>query len=320
MSETNTPAAEEVPWPEPPRTDTFPGTRFSTVHGDTEGSLTGDAQGGDQRIVPDAALNAPDGPGGLVFAAYGDADTIEDMAAGGADTLTAVAGRLALSGDARFIWDEATGGDDVLRGNAPRAVLVGDAAALWGSASGGDDTVAAGGGIGARPNSFNELYGDAGALAGAAQGGDDRLEGGGSYPGSENLLYGDGFALLDLAAGGNDTLVGGQNALNEMWGDAAVVAAGAGRGSDVFVIGPFGGVNIIHDFQPGRDVIDLSGFAARGIRSLDDLLGLAEFGPEGMRVVFSISGDPDIAPGLLENSLKVFGYGAPRAEDFVFGA
>ncbi|HZF75991.1 MAG TPA: hypothetical protein VE033_09180, partial [Acetobacteraceae bacterium] len=125
--------------------------------------------------------------------------------------------------------------------------------------------------------------------------------------------------LGESALGGDDTLVGGKYAWNEMWGDAAVVAEGASRGRDVFVVGPSSGITIIHDFEPGRDRIDLSGFAPRGIRSLEDLLSLAESEPEAFRVVFAILGSPDVSPGRTEISLKVFGYDAPRAEDFIFG-
>src|SRR3982750_973647 len=81
------------------------------------------------------------------------------------------------------------------------------------------------------------------------------------------LLYGDGESLGGHSQGGDDVLIGGRE-VDLMWGDAATVAATAGTGADRFALSPLNGHDEIMDYQPGKDVIALTGF---GFANFQDL-------------------------------------------------
>jgi hypothetical protein len=54
-----------------------------------------------------------------------------------------------------------------------------------------------------------------------------------------------------------------------MWGDADIMDARARGGSDTFVFAEDNGNDTIYDFEQGKDVIDLSAFAATIFADLD---------------------------------------------------
>jgi Ca2+-binding RTX toxin-like protein len=185
------------------------------------------------------------------------------------DTLLGGASNDKLFGDA---------GDDNLHGGAGNDKLLGD---------GGDDSLHGGAGNdklrgGAGDDKLfgdhgqDSLYGGTGddALFGGARGdklfgdaGDDSLHGG---AGNDKLLGGAGDDSLHGGTGsdklfggaGDDTLFGGQ--------DSALDVLKGGAGADTFVIkSAKGGVaDVIQDFSPKSDVIDLSGTGATGLGDL----------------------------------------------------
>lgn len=142
-------------------------------------------------------------------------------------------------------------GDDYVRGSTGDNVLAGGAGndGIWDGA--GNDS----------------LYGGDGDDRVRAGEGNDLLDGGG---GSDRLDGGDGD---DSMAGGlgDDFLFGGAGADTLDGGAGADILTG-GAGADSFVAGEGG--DVIRDFAPGEDTIDLSG---RGVAFAD--LGIQESGP-----------------------------------------
>jgi hypothetical protein len=63
-----------------------------------------------------------------------------------------------------------------------------------------------------------------------------------------------------LTTGGNDRLVSADNTPDNMWGDWQSSSPDATGGHDTFVFTPQNGNDVIHDFQPGVDTIELDGF------------------------------------------------------------
>jgi hypothetical protein len=102
-----------------------------------------------------------------------------------------------------------------------------------------------------------------------SKGGNDhlRVEGESSY---RQYLVGDAYEMRGHARGGNDRLETGPGN-DDLWGDAVVKDAKVITGSDTFVFGPNTGNDTIHDFESGKDRIDLTSFASLGIHSLQDL-------------------------------------------------
>jgi Ca2+-binding RTX toxin-like protein len=88
--------------------------------------------------------------------------------------------------------------------------------------------------------------------------------------GFPRTIIGDAYEMHDRAKAGNDRLISGIGS-DEMWGDAVVKDGSVLTGSDTFVFGPNGGNDIVHDFEHGKDKIDLRTFASAGVHSLADL-------------------------------------------------
>lgn len=119
----------------------------------------------------------------------------------------------------------------------------------------------------------NEIIGDASYMF--SQAGNDTLFA--SHSGN-NVRYGDAYRMHGFSVGGNDRLVSGLGD-DAMWGNAKFRSGIAldeadedewfesppGEdnivgGSDVFVFRPCNGNDTIHDFEPGKDVIELRNF------------------------------------------------------------
>lgn len=269
--------------------------------GDSAGStsvsntLTGDAY-----IITDFARGGNDSLQGgsadfLTQRIYGDAYVMNRFAAGGDDLIIGGGGSRHASdrlyGDAYEMHDFAHGGNDQIIGLI--ATIYGDAYSMDGFTVGGDDWIS--GGFGILGYSSNPVYGDAAILSGFARGGNDDIlmsdyagfsafgDGGlsgfarggndvivGGNSAYAQILYGDG-SLRDFARGGNDVLVAGTNSNQEMWGDGPRTGRMTVGGNDTFVFGPGIGKDQIWDFEHGKDHIDLTGFATRGIHGFDDL-------------------------------------------------
>ncbi|HAB12320.1 MAG TPA: hemolysin expression modulating protein [Planctomycetaceae bacterium] len=141
-------------------------------------------------------------------------------------------------------------------------------------AGGGDDVISSGGGddfvSGGDDN--DRIYGGSG---------DDFLQG---DRGNDVLMGGSGNDVLK-GEQGNDFLHGGDgdDELHTRTGNDYLVG---GTGDDTFVVRPSGQpeINVILDFTPGEDVIDLT---HPGIHVVDfaDLLSLAYQTPQGVRIV-----------------------------------
>ena len=149
------------------------------------------------------------------------------------------------------------------------------------------------------------IYTGSGNFSGTGNSLDNRMESG---AGNDTLLGG----------AGNDTLLGGAGAdkLNSGIGDDLIVggagndtmAGDAGRDIFAFLAGPSGTTDLITDFQPGVDRIDVTGL---GITSLSSAMAGAFTNGQG-NLVLSLAGQSVIMQGLKLGSLS--------AGDFVFYA
>jgi hypothetical protein len=126
-----------------------------------------------------------------------------------------------------------------------------------------------------------DLYGDAVQLSGHARGGNDSLQGSSDF---DSTMYGDGRVLLGHAVGGDDTLSSHEGS-DIMWGDAAVVRPYAQTGADLFQV-TAGGHDQIMDFEPGKDRIEVQGFA-----NFQDLVSHFEPTADGVLISFDASDD-----------------------------
>lgn len=158
-----------------------------------------------------------------------------------------------MRGDGYSLVDDARGGADDLDGGADDDELNGDAVfAIADRAVGGNDTLRGGTGD-------DKLYGDCEAFAqGQPRGGDDLLLG----EAGNDRLVGDFGLACDSAAGGGDTLDGGTGN-DDLWGDFESVGGeefSGSRGTDTFVFGAASGLDTIHDFEIGKDILDFTGF------------------------------------------------------------
>ena len=229
------------------------GTGVAFAVGDS-GQILGNARGGQDRIL---------GQVGIQNNLYGDAFTLGDGARGGNDRLTGARGSETTNlivGDGPNLFGTAQGGDDTLVGGAGRSAnsLYGDALIMDDSAVGGNDVI-----MGGRC-ATNVLRGDAEAMFGSAAGGDDTITAGTR---GESILYGDADALFGDARGGDDVLIS-RRSNDDMWGDG-VLHDNATGGADIFVFAADNGRDVIHDFERGKDRIDLSALDLGGI---DDLV------------------------------------------------
>ena len=311
----------EVPLPQP-----FAGLVPYVEYGDTRGELGHRHVAGGQSLpagFADFYNSIGSNPTQIALTVFGDADVLRGRASGGDDTISVFASVEVLVGDARLMLDAARGGDDSLAASGSLAAIFGDAEVMRDHAQGGDDVMRGGSGSGARSSAVNTLYGDAYAMSGWSLGGDDLIRGGGSYPGSRNTIYGDAHSLSGHAQAGNDTLTGGNYAKNDLWGDAAEIEGTCVvTGHDVFVVTPSSGTNTIHDFEPGRDVIDLTAFASGSsnipaIHGLDDLLRYLEVTEAGSTFFFGRFGTEGPGP-VIESGFTVLGDQALTACDFLF--
>jgi hypothetical protein len=282
------------------------------VFGDTDGILGGRARGQDQAL----GTPPPTGPSNLDSARLvGDSDILAGRATGGDDRLEGAINLVTLDlvGDARLMRDRAQGGDDLFQGNTGLFnTLHGDAEEMSGRSTGGDDRMEAPAPPFTRTAASSDLFGDARTLSGRAEGGDDTLGGAIGYEGSTARLYGDGFALRDQAQGGDDRLVSRGYADDEMWGDAYEVGPQARTGADTFVFALGNGRDIIHDFERGQDLIDLSAFAGFGVTDMDSLSWRLLEQADGTLLILD-------AGGIGGNSVLVAGVTGLQAEDFLFG-
>jgi NDP-sugar pyrophosphorylase family protein len=239
-------------------------------YGDASGVLGRWARAGDQ------TLTGPQPPSPTPYdliTIIGDADALVSHARGGNDTIQNVffGNSTVLIGDARTMSGHARGGNDTIQNNTGfNNTILGDAEKMSEHARGGNDVVAASAPSGSRLAAASDVFGDARILCGHAKGGDDILLGALGFE-STARLYGDGLELRGHAKGGDDRLVSRGFDKDEMWGDAATVGKHAKTGDDIFVFGIANGSDVIHDFEPGKDLIDLTAFAAVGIDSFDDL-------------------------------------------------
>src|SRR5262249_12354301 len=170
----------------------------------------------------------------------------------------------------------AAGGDDpIIGGKAGYAnFLYGDAEFVFDSAKGGNDTITGGDAGGTTlctamdlgcltvqraatmcsPVGMPPITSSTAMLKLNAKGGDDTLIAGEAMV---KFLYGDAHEMYGYATGGNDRLVSGPGN-DEMWGDAHYKAPTVVTGADVFVFLQNNGQDTIHDFEQGKDHIDLT--------------------------------------------------------------
>lgn len=154
------------------------------------------------------------------------------------------------------------GGNDDLRGGAGNDTMFGEAGADTLSGGAGNDQLDGGDGA-------DKVQGDAGNdMMSGGQGNDSLTGGAGDDTGSGGS--GDDFITLetgnDYVAGGagKDKLVGGKgldtieggSGDDQMWGGDWKADGEA----DTFVVAQGGGKDMIHDFEAGHDVVDLSAF------------------------------------------------------------
>jgi hypothetical protein len=226
---------------------------------------------------------------------------------------------MVLGGDAEHMEGRSRGGDDRLGFSGPKGWLYGDAITMGGHAVGGDDHLVASAGSGtARRASTSTLYGDAADMWGHARGGDDVLIGPvGGYHGDSADLYGDAWRMSGHACGGDDRLVSSSTKNERMWGDASVIEGPHVRtGADVFVFGWHTGKDSIHDFERGKDLVDLTALAAQGIHGFEDVAPLLSETGEGSLILFRR--EETAFYGVLEDSITFFGVRGLGACDFLF--
>lgn len=285
-----------------------------TQYGDTTGRLGGFEQAGDQTLPSGGPGFLPD-----VITLIGDAEALAGFAQGGDDTVAGYGRTAVIIGDARSMSGFSQGGTDTLTASGYRTTLYGDAVTMSGHAAGGNDHLTFGGGIGARPSTNNTLFGDAETMTGFARGGDDVLTGPSSVYYAQSFLYGDAHTLSGHSRAGNDTLVSVFQVTEHMWGDAAEIEGKhVHTGNDTFVFARFNGTDFIHDFEQGKDLIDLTGYASANIRGFADLQPLITVTGEGSTITFG-SHETGRFPGeTVVDSIAVLGVATLTAGDFLF--
>ena len=211
-------------------------------------------------------------------------------------------------GDERLIG---FAGDDALRGRGGDDVIRGGMGDDMVRGNGGDDRLIGGGnddflGGGCGDDFIN---GGAGADTMRGGGGDDEMRG---KSGDDFLAGGRGNDRM-IGSAGDDTLNGGAGD-DRLFGrsDDDVLRGGGGNdllvgggGSDLFVFSAGGGNDVIRDFAPGEDLIDLSGLP--GIDGLADL----DFAASGDDLLIDAGSNVTIR---LQNTAE----GDIDADDFLF--
>jgi serralysin len=285
-----------------------------TQYGDTTGRLGGFRHAGDQTLPSGGPGFLPD-----TITLIGDAEALAGFARGGNDTAAGIGYTAIVIGDARSMSGSSHGGDDTLSVSGYNTTLYGDAVTMKGFAVGGDDHLTFGFGFGARPSTTNTLFGDAETMAGFARGGDDVLTGPSSVYYSTSFLYGDGHTLSGHAWAGDDTLISVFQVTEHMWGDAVEIE---GRhvhtGNDTFVFARLNGTDFIHDFEQGKDLIDLTGYAAANIHGFADLQPLITVAGEDSTITFGSHQSGRFPGETVVDSIAVLGVAALTAEDFLF--
>ena len=225
-----------------------------------EGTRGGDdLQGGagDDTLIGDRGDDSLDGGEGDNLLDGGRDDDVM-LSGGGDDTLLGGRGEDSIAaGDGD---DSIDGGrdDDLILAGEGDDVVAGDR---------GDDTIEAGEG-----DDVVDAGRDDDLVAGGE--GDDTLIG---DRGDDSLDGGEGDDLLDggrdddlLTGGeGDDTLIGGRGDDTLSGGEGDDVLEG-GRGEDLFVFAAGTGFDVVTDFDPGDDLIQLNGFAIGGFDALLD--------------------------------------------------
>ena len=95
--------------------------------------------------------------------------------------------------------------------------------------------------------------------------GDDVLKAGDGT--NINSLYGDAQTAFGDVICGNDVLIS-SNGLDRMWGDTQFTDGQQITGIDLFVFAPDNGRDVIHDFEVGKDFLDLRAFDFASINDL----------------------------------------------------
>lgn len=227
-----------------------------------------------------------------------DADVL--TGARGTDKLIGNEGSDLLSGGEHADYLHGGSGDDSLEGGSGQDTLKGGSGDDKLEGNDGDDRLTAGEGKdtlngGAGHDSLNGQDGSDTLRGGS---GDDRLEGG---KGGDRLYGGEGQDKLK-GQKGHDVMKGGSGG-DQLNGGPGADTLNGGSGADVFIFAPEHGKDLIQDFLPGTDILDLSRVAG-GLPDLDFTAA------DGGTVIRTAEGEvmlSGITPGSLD------------ADDFLFG-
>jgi Ca2+-binding RTX toxin-like protein len=289
------------------------GAESNYLVGDAAQVMQNSARGGDDLLIGgDYAENA----------FYGDATDMTGDARAGRDIL--IGGNHAsnlIRGDGQEVSTTVDLADDrIIGGRHSTNDLAGDGN-LLSLASGGDDLIRGG------AHSENTLQGDARYLF--SQGGNDTLIA--SHTGS-NELYGDAYQMLNPAFGGDDRLISGRGD-DHLWGDAKFrsgiylgeatedewledppVTDDTTGGADTFVFKLGNGDDTIHDFEQGKDIIELCLIGK--LDAFDDL-SIAQDGDDS--VIDLGCGDSITVIGVDELGESDFDFGPAEWSDLLIG-
>ncbi len=240
------------------------------------------------------------GNGDDVIRGLGGADWID--AGAGHDTLDGGDGNDWLLGGAGNDWIEGGSGADMLAGGTGADTLLGGAGndLLLGGA--GNDQMRGGDGA-------DMLLGGAGADMLAGEGGNDWLDG----CADDDLLQGGAGADVLMGGAGNDSLDGGAG--------FDLLTGGAGADCFIFAAGESGasGVarDLITDFTPGEDLIDLRALGLHGFiddAAFDGVPGQIRYAISGGSGVISIDINGDTRADMV---IELQGGPALNAADFL---
>ncbi len=275
---------------------------------DANGAVQVDSGGIPQRIINPQFIDLTPGAYSSVMGMKDNLaialNTSIEHAIGGryADTIIGNGADNALTGNAGNDIIDGKAGHDTLTGNAGADSLHGGAGND--SLDGGDDADTLGGGSGR-----DQLLGGAGNDSMEGGTGDDGLAG---QRGDDTVRGGDGADSL-LGGIGNDLVAGGKGS-DMLTGDDPESTV---RGADTFVFARGDGDDLIADFEPGQDRVDLTGvntvfsFDMLMDRATDLLGGLqVDFGGGDTLTFFGITRD-QLKPGMFQ-----FSEAPPEGGDF----